>query len=322
MNNPAGITPKKYLGETLLLLVTFIWGATFVIVKESLNDVSSMLFLFIRFAIAGIIILIFLLIKKHPLDKRALVPGLALGFLLFMSFAFQTIGLKYTSATKSGFLTGTFIIFIPVMQIIIEKKMPSRGAIIGTILAIAGILFLSSGGDSFTEILYELGGNFNLGDGLTLVCAVFWAVQVVYMDIYSPKYDFWILFITQLLTVAVLSIVTGLVFDISGAEPFRMNLTPNLWTGILYTSLLATCISFGLQTKYQKVVSPTKAGIIYSFEPIFAALFAFFLLNEKITNFGLVGSALIFLGLIISEVFDTFLERINSQRQLNGNTKG
>lgn len=322
MNRPSANTFSKYIGETFLLLVTFIWGATFVIVKESLNDISSMLFLFIRFIIASIIIVAYLIIKKHKLEKKAIIPGVILGFLLFLSFAFQTIGLKYTSATKSGFSTGTFIIFVPLLQIIIERKMPTRGAIIGTIMALTGIIFLSTGGNSLAEFLNELGSDFNLGDGLTLVCAAFWAVQVVYMDIFSPKHDFWILFVTQLITVSVASIMLGFIFDFSGIEPFRINLTSNLWMGILYTSLLATCLCFGLQTKFQKVVTPTKASIIYSFEPIFAALFAFFLLSEKISNFGLVGSALIFLGLIVSEVFDTFLERINLQRQPNGNSEG
>ena len=322
MIKTSGNNLLKYTGEAMLLLMTLIWGGTFVIVKESLNDISSMLFLFLRFVIAGSIIAIYLVFKRYRIDKKAILPGVILGSILFLSFVFQTIGLKYTSATKSAFLTGTFIVFVPLLQIVIERKIPTRGATIGTLLVLAGILFLSSSGNSFGNILNEIGGNFNIGDGLTIMCALLFAFQVIYMDIYSPKFDFWSLFITQLITVALLSLILGIFFDFINLEPLTINLTENLWIGILYTSILATCLCFGLQTKFQKTVTPTKASIIYSFEPIFAALFAFFLLSEKISNFGLVGSALIFLGLIISEVFDTFWERINSQRIANGNSEG
>lgn len=303
---------KKYFAEAALLVMTIIWGGTFVIVKESLNDVSSMLFIAIRFGIAGLIILFFLILKKHLIDRKSIIPGLVLGVFLFIGFGFQTVGLQHTSATKSGFITGTLVVMVPIFQMIIEKKTPTRGSIIGTILVFIGILFLSSGGTSITSFLSELGSTFNLGDTLTLICAVFFAMQVVYMDIYSPKNDFWMLFIIQLIVVSLLGLITSVIFHVTDFEKIHLSLTDNLWTGILYTSLLATCINFGLQTKYQKVVTPTKAGIIYSFEPIFAALFAFFLLNEKISNFGLVGSALIFSGLIISEVFDTFFERMKN----------
>ena len=124
---------SKYTGEAMLLLMTLIWGGTFVIVKESLYDISSMLFLFLRFIIAGIIIAIYLVFKRYRIDKKAILPGFILGSILFLSFVFQTIGLKYTSATKSAFLTGTFIVFVPLLQIIIERKIPTRGASIGTL---------------------------------------------------------------------------------------------------------------------------------------------------------------------------------------------
>lgn len=308
---------KKYLGEAALLLMTIIWGGTFPIVKESLNDISSMLFVAIRFGIASIIIFIILLIKKYRFTKTALMPGIFLGALLFSGFLFQTNGLKITSATKSGFITGTLVVMVPLFQTIIEKKVPSIGSQIGTVLVFIGLLFLSSGGSSITSFISELGSSFNFGDVLTLICAAFFALHVVYMDIISPKYDFWILFILQMLTVSTLSLISSFVLDVATIETYFINYTPDLLTGILYTSLLATCINFGLQTKFQKIVNPTKAGIIYSFEPIFAALFAFFLLSEKITNFGFVGSLLIFLGLIVSEALDSYL----ANRQLK-NAKG
>ena len=309
MNKLPQKTISKYFGESALLLMTLIWGATFVIVKESLNDISSTLFIAFRFAIAAGVLTVIMLIRKNKIDRESILPGMFLGLLLFLGFATQTIGLKNTSATKSGFITGSLVVMVPIFQMIIEKRMPTKGAVIGTILVFIGIVFLSSGGSSITNFLNELGANFNFGDGMTLICAMFFAVHVVYIDIISAKNDFWTILIAQLATVSMLSFIASFVFAGVSYESIHVSFTKYLLFGLLYTSLLATLFNLGLQTKFQKVVSPTKAGIIYSFEPIFAAMFAFFLLNEKISNFGLAGGALIFLGLIASEVFDSIFSK-------------
>jgi len=306
---------SKYINEAALLLMTLIWGATFVIVKRSLNDTSSMLFVAMRFSLAGIILFFILLYRKQKIVKEAIVPGIILGVVLFLSFATQTIGLKYTSATKSGFITGSCVIMIPVFQMIIEKKTPRKGVSIGAVFVFIGILFLSSRGNSLPNLLKEVGANFNFGDGITLLCAVFCAIYIVFIDIIAPKHDFWMLLFAQIFVVAILSLIASLIFKFSSIEPLRINLTPYLIFGVLYTGILATLLTTAIQTKYQKFVSPAKAGIIYSFEPVFAAIYAYFLLSEKMSNFGLFGCALIFLGLIVSEVFDSNFSR---KGKLNG----
>lgn len=308
--NSSKVNPfQKYLGEGALLLMTIIWGGTFVIVKESLNDVSPLLFVGIRFGIAALIVLIYFFIKKIKIQFASIKPGVFLGILLFLGFFLQTNGLKITTATKSGFITGSLVVMIPLFQTIFEKRLPTKGAQIGTVLVFIGLLFLSSSGSSLKEFITDLGTNFNMGDWLTLVCAVFFALHVVFIDIISPKYKFLDLLILQLLTVSLLSFIFSGIFQFTDIEKMQFEITFDSIRGILYTSLLATLINFSIQTKYQKVVSPTKAGIIYSFEPIFAALFAFFILSEKITNFGFIGSALIFFGLVAAEVFDKLLKQ-------------
>lgn len=309
MNNPSQKTKNKFLGEGALLLMTILWGGTFVIVKESLNDISTMLFVALRFGLAGSILFLILFFKKQKIVNESILPGIFLGTLLFLGFFTQTVGLKFTSATKSGFITGSLVVMVPLFQTLIEKKFPTRGAQIGTVLVFIGILFLSNGGSSINNFLGELGANFNFGDGMTLACAVFYALHVVYIDIISSKHDYWILLTTQIVTVAFFSLITSFFLAGFSIEPLHISFSSYLIFGIIYTAICATLITIGLQTKFQRVVSPTKAGIIYSFEPIFAAIFAFFLLNEKITNFGLVGSTLIFLGLISSEVIDSFFEK-------------
>lgn len=304
MNNHQ-TTGRKYLGEGALLFATIIWGGTFVIIKESLNDVSTMLFVTTRFSLAAVLIIPFVLKRKNLFSKDLLKGGLLLGLFLFLGFATQTVGLKHTTASRSGFITGTMVVIVPILQLIVEKRPPTKGAIVGTILVFLGLTFLSSGGNSIFTLLSELGSNFNFGDFMTLLCAIFFASQIVIIDIVSRKYDFWILTFIQLSTVAVLGAAATVFFDFTSIEAIRFVSTDYLWFGILYTGILATFVNITIQTKYQKEVSPTKAGIIYSFEPVFAAAFAFFLLNEKITNFGFIGGALIFLGLLVPEVYDT-----------------
>jgi drug/metabolite transporter (DMT)-like permease len=291
-------------GEAALLFTTVIWGGTFAIIKSALGSISPMMFLTFRFSIATIIFLPFVFGRLKNLDKESIKRGLILGFLYFGGFASQTLGLNYTSATKSAFITGTFVIFTPIFQIIIEKKLPTKGNIIGIILVAGGLIFLSSRGTNFLDVIHELGTNFNIGDYLTLVCAVFYSLYIVYLDIVSKKIDTLSLVFMQIAVTAVGAIAGAMIFKASGIEAVKFILNKDVIFAVIYTSILATILTTTLQTKFQKYTTPAKAGIIFSFEPIFASVVAFFLLSEKISNFGLIGCVFIFCGLLISEVMD------------------
>lgn len=294
----------KYLGEGALILTTLIWGGTFPIIKNALNDISPMLFITLRFSLASLIVFPFIykILKRTP--REALVGGFFLGLIYFFGFASQTAGLKFTSATKSGFITGTFILFVPLFQLLIEKRAPGKGSIIGIIFVLAGLIFLSSKGTSFLTVFSELGDNFNTGDFLTFLCAFFFAWYVVYLDVVSKKFNYIPLVFMQLVVTALGSAVFMIFFSLTDIESPKIIFNEAVITALVYTFLLATIVTTTLQTKFQKVVSPAKAGIILSCEPIFAAVFAFFMLQEKITNFGLIGCALIFCGLVATEIID------------------
>jgi drug/metabolite transporter (DMT)-like permease len=294
---------KRYLPETLLMLNTIIWGATFVIIKSALTDISPLLFISIRFLFATIILLPFTFKIFRNINKATFIGGLLLGFLYFVGFSTQTIGLNYTTATKSAFITGTFIIFTPFFQIMFERRAPSKGIVAGIFLAVVGLIFLTSTGDSLLSVFSEINQNFNVGDFFTLICAIVFSLYIVYLDIISKKSDYKPLVFLQVSVTGVCGILFSLLFTVWEVEKIHFNFTYNLLFAILYTSIFATVITTTLQTKYQKFVTPSAAGIILSFEPIFAALFAFFMLNEKISNFGLIGCLLIFCGLIVSEIY-------------------
>ncbi|MBN1301591.1 MAG: DMT family transporter [Melioribacteraceae bacterium] len=304
-----GINTRKYFGESMMLIVTLLWGATFVIVKESLADVSTMLFIGIRFTIAAVVLIPIVFRYRSSFNKQVVSAGFVIGLFLFLGFASQTIGLKHTTATKSGFLTGSAVVMVPILQTIMEKRKPTIGSITGVLIVFTGILFLSSGGNSILQIFVELGSNFNIGDAFTLLCALFFALYIIYLDIFTKKYEYWNLIILQIYTTAVLAYLFSMILDGTTIEPVKISFTGYLIFGIIYTSIFATLITTILQTRYQKLITPTKASIIFSFEPVFAAIFAFFLLNEKITNLGFIGAVLIITGLIISEILDSFIER-------------
>jgi drug/metabolite transporter (DMT)-like permease len=189
-----------------------------------------------------------------------------------------------------------------------EKKKPGKGNLIGVFFVLAGLIVLSSKGDSVFDIVHEIGSGFNIGDFFTLLCAVFYAMYLVYLDIISKKHDYMLLVFLQISVTAVLGIVSVITFSATGLENFKFIFGGNLIFAFLYTSILATVLNTTLQTKYQKIVTPTKAGIIFSFEPIFAALFACYFINERISRFSFIGGILIFAGLLVTELYDKFIK--------------
>jgi drug/metabolite transporter (DMT)-like permease len=295
---------KKYIGEIALFSITIFWGVTFPIIKLALNDISPMLFIGFRFSLAALLLLPFLWKPLVESSKDLIKAGLFLGLLYFIGFATQTVGLQYTSATKSGFITGTFVIFIPILQLILERRTPGRGNILGIILVLIGLILLSSKGLTVVDILHELGSNFNLGDLLTLICAIFYALYVVYIDIITKKFDYRALIILQVLFTGAAGFMFTFLFDLTGVEPIRYDFNKTVILVILYTTIFSSILATIVQTKCQKTVTPTKAGIIFSLEPIFAALFAFLIIQEQISSFGIIGCIFIFTGVLVSELLD------------------
>ena len=305
---------KKYLGESALLLNTIIWGATFVIIKSALNDSSPMLFLGTRFLIAFLIFSPFVPKILKGINKKTFWGGILLGFLFFLGFATQTFGLKYTSATKSGFISGTFVVFIPFLQFFIEKKVPSKMNLLGVLFVFIGLIFLSSKGQNFLDIFSEIGSNFNVGDFLTLLCSILFALYMVYLDKISRENPFMPLVILQIFMTGLCAFLVSAFNFTFNLEKLHFNLTLNLIFALLYTSILATILTTTMQTKFQKVVTPTKAGIILSLEPIFAALAALLILGEKLSNFGFIGCILIFTGLLVTEILEKRIKKNHEQR--------
>jgi drug/metabolite transporter (DMT)-like permease len=300
---------KQYKAEFLLLFITLIWGGTFSIVKTALKDVSPLVFLGVRFGVSTILYVVFFRVNLKDFNYSVWRDGLIVAFFLFAGFAFQTVGLKYTTASKSGFITGMLVIFTPIAQLIIERKPPKVGNLIGIFLVMLGLLFLTSDEGSIENFIYSLGGNFTIGDFLTLLCAIMFALYVVFIDIYSKRHQTGKLVFIQLAFTSVFSFLISPFF-----EDVKLNLNLGFFLAIAYTSIFATILATHIQTEYQKYTTPTRASVIFTMEPVFSAIIARIFLNEKFSPFALLGSFLMVSGLLVSELSDLALKNRESVR--------
>jgi drug/metabolite transporter (DMT)-like permease len=275
--------------ELLLLSCAVIWGGTFVVVKGGLEDSPPFLFVAVRFTIATLLFLPFVAKGLFSMSKDSFRGGLIIGILLFLGFLAQTSGLQYTTASKSGFITGLLVVFTPLFQIAIERKLPKVGNVAGVALVTLGLYFLTS----------PAGSEFNIGDGLTLLCAAVFGLYIVSLDVYSRRANVWHLSLMQFAVTAIGALAVSLVF-----EEMTIRLTSGFAGAIAYLALLATLYTLTIQTRYQKDTTPTRAAIIFSVEPVFAAVFAYAVRGEIIGTVGIIGGILVVAGLLVSELSD------------------
>lgn len=273
--------------ELLLLSITLIWGSTFVTSKYLLDSISPLIFIGVRFSVATVLFALIFPRKIVAAPRNAWIKGGILGVLLFIGFATQTIGLQYTGATKSAFITGMMVVFTPICQLLIERRAPKTGNIVGILLVTAGLYFLTSPG----------GSEFNLGDGLNLICAVTFGFYIVYLDVFSKEIDAVHLIMAQFITCTVLGLASGFAFE---AIRFVPSVEGTL--ALLYLIVFATIIALFVQNRYQKDTTPTRSAVIFSIEPVLAAGFAYVLLGEVLGALGMFGGALIVGGVLVSEL--------------------
>lgn len=279
---------KGIQAEIYLLGIVIIWGATFAIVKGILDQIMPFTFLAYRFFWAAFILCLIFWKRLKNIDKIILGKGFLIGIFLFLGFTFQTVGLKYTTATKAGFITGLSVVLVPIISHFFIKEKISKNSIIGVILAFIGLWFLN----------YNSSFNFNFGDFLVLLCAVSFAIHIISVGLYARKVDYVLLVIVQLTTVFVLSFLMALFFERPGIHLYYPS---GVWWSIILTGIFATALAFYMQNKFQRYSTATKTAIIFSGEPIFGAIFAYLLLREKVGLIAWIGGLLIIFGMIISQ---------------------
>ena len=281
-----------------LLLVTIIWGAAFAIVKNSLDYVPPIYMMAFRFTIAGVVMSLVFIKKLIRIKKEELIHGAGIGVFLFLAYAFQTIGCNYTTAGKNAFLTTVYVILVPFLNWILIKRRPDIFSIIAAVLSITGIGLLSL--ESIEGAL-----SMNKGDVLTLICGFCYALQIIFIAQWSQNDDPVLLAILQIVVAALLSWITAPFID--GDMKWSVLGSRDVILSMLYLGLLSTMVAFALQTICQKYLAPSLAALLMSFEAVFGALSGVIFLGEVIPPRGIVGCALMFFAVVLSETKFSFL---------------
>ncbi|MEH7483099.1 DMT family transporter, partial [Neobacillus drentensis] len=224
---------------------------------------------------------------------KLLLSGVFIGFWLFLGYATQTIGLLYTTSSKAGFITGLNVVLVPIFSMMLLKQFPNRNAVLGVLTATIGLFLLT-----MTDVT-----SLNRGDGFIFICAISFALQIIYTGKFSNKYPTLLLTVIQISTVAILSILSSFLF-----EDWKKSFNPHILlkqdvlVALVITSIFATALAFMIQTNFQKYTSATRVALIFAMEPVFAAITGFYWANERLSYSALVGCCLIFAGMIFAEM--------------------
>lgn len=286
---------KKWLAIGALILVTVIWGGGFVASDIALESMKPFQIMMVRFLLASVLMGVISRGQRKSEEKLkdragAIKAGVLMGVTLFMGFAFQIIGLQYTTPSKNAFLTALNVVIVPFIAFVILKKKIGAKGIIGAVMSVFGVALLS------------LNGNFtvSLGDGLTLFCAVGFAFQIFFTSEFVKKYPASVLNTVQMFTAFVLSAISLMIF---GENDFQV--TTQGWLSALYLGVVSTTICYLLQTACQKYIDETKAAIILSMESVFGTIFSIMILHEVVTVRMVIGCAVILAAVIISNMSET-----------------
>lgn len=283
----------------LLLLTSAIWGFAFVAQRVGSQYVGAFTFNGIRFALGSIslIPLILYFDKKRSIDnsnngtievstKKIILPGILAGILIYMGSTLQQSGLTYTTAGKAGFITGLYMVIVPIIGILLKQRIEKKSWL-GIVFALTGLYLLS------------INENFNIsyGDLLEVIGSVFWAIHILTIDHFSKKMDSLKLSCIQFATCSLLSLISALIFDNITISGISQALIP-----ILYGGLLSVGIAYTLQVVAQRHAKPSHAGIILSMESVFGAIGGAIILRESMSSRGYIGCILILSGILVSQI--------------------
>ena len=287
------------LAHLLLLAVVIVWGATFVLIKDALQDISPLLFNLLRMSLAFAALAFINHRELRRINKRAILFGSIAGLFLAAGYQFQTAGLARTTPVHSAFLTGLVVVFVPVLSGIPALRpaaipRPGWNTVAGALLAFSGLFLLTTPpATSWHNLFASIGA----GDLLTLACSVAFAAHLLALAHFSPCIPTGQLAAVQIGAAAILMVIT---LPLGGMP--RVQMTTRLLIALAITSLLATAAAFTVQSWAQRHLPPTHTAILLTLEPVFAALTSFLVLDEHLGGRSLCGATLILGGIAIIEL--------------------
>src|SRR5437763_6558679 len=266
-----------------LVGAAFFFGTTFVVVKDAVARAEPVPFLAVRFLIGAAVV--WPLAARRPVEPEPGVvrAGVLCGAVLCAGYIFQTVGLQYTSGSASAFVTYLLVLIVPLLSAIVLRRFPSASTIVGIVLAAGGLYLLNGAHPSLGK-----------GELLTVGCAVSFAVQIILLAEFAPRYDSVRLNAVQLTTVGAICLVPG--FFTGG-----YNFPVSVWLAAVYTGVAASAIAFGLMVWAQRCVSPSRTALLLMLEPVFAAI-AGAIAGDHLGLVGATGAALILVGILVAEL--------------------
>jgi drug/metabolite transporter (DMT)-like permease len=283
----SGFFTRARQAELSLIAITVIWGLTFSMVKETLDVIPPFVFMSYRFALAFIVMAAICGRRMSRIDRGTAAAGLLLGVFLYGAYSFQTFGLQYTTAGNAGFITGLFVVFVPILSTVILHQKPSLRSVFSVIVATIGLGLLS----------LQPGLKVNTGDVLVLACAFIYSLHIIYMDRFVQRYDLLLLTLLQMAVVAVLQAASAFIF-----EDFVFPTDGFVWLTVIVCGVFASALAFFVQAWAQREISPVRTSVVLIMEPVFSVFFGIILLGETLTWRGWLGCALMLTGMLITEL--------------------
>jgi len=278
----------------LLVLVTLVWGATFVQIKDALQDISPLLFNAVRITFASSALALFYRRELRRMSRSALHAGVLVGIPLWLGFSFQTTGLRLTTPSKSAFLTGFSVILVPVFLALFWRKKINAWIVAGVLIAFIGLYLMTVPAGNGSGLNLE---SINRGDLLTVGCAVMFAFQIILMGRAMRHHRFEGVATVEAITCAILMFLTVPLVE----HPHVVWSARVIWA-ILVTGLLGTGAAFTIQAWAQQFTPPTHTALIFLLEPVFAWITSYILLNERLGMRAGLGALLILGGIVVSEL--------------------
>lgn len=285
--------------DLALLLVAAIWGTTFALLRDSVRVLHPVDLMAIRFTIGAVLLVLLFRKRVFPLKRRAVIDGAWLGLWLGAGYLTQVIGLSTISASRSAFITGTYVAVVPLVTFLLWKTRPGIAEVIGIALILAGLFAFSA----------DAGFSLTPGDLWTLACSVTFGIQIIVTNVVVKRND--------PMAISVIQIATGAVFGwllVAGKGGIGTPFAQIPWGTLLYLAVFATALVIALQTWALGRTTPVKATILFSLEPVFAALFAGIFFGERMTSRELMGGALILGGVAVTELWGHVSQWIGSKR--------
>lgn len=283
--------------QLLIIAATIIWGSSFVIVKDTTDVMSPAWILVVRFGLAAVILALFCARRRHLYFRREYIGyGALFGFLMFMGYYLQTIGITDTTPGKNAFLTGTYCVMVPFLAWIITRRRPHAFNVVAAFMCIAGIGLVSLSG----------GLSMSFGDFMTLLCALFYGLHICFVSKYSQGRDIYVLTMWQFVFVTLLSLLCGAVFE---APPSWGQLDAGTWTSLLYLGVACTTLALLFQNIGQQSLPPSTASLLLSLESPFGVAFSVAFGYELLTVRMVCGFALIFVAILFSELAPDIIAR-------------